>query len=166
VTLPFFILSVLTIVGAAAALTLRNLVHCVLALMLAFLGLAGLYLQLDAQFIGFAQILVYIGAVAILIVFAILLTRGTASPPQSILSPSWAISGVVSVVVFAVLAWTIRSSAAARHSIPPQPEVTVKQIGNALMSRFALPLEVIGLLLTAALVGAVTIAMQDKQEMK
>ena len=72
VTLPFLILGVLTIVGAAAALTLRNLVHCVLALMLAFVGLAGLYLQLDAQFIGFAQILVYIGAVAILIVFAIL----------------------------------------------------------------------------------------------
>jgi NADH-quinone oxidoreductase subunit J len=166
VNLPFFILSVLTIVGAAAALTLRNLVHCVLALMLAFVGLAGLYLQLDAQFIGFAQILVYIGAVAILIVFAILLTRGTESSSQSIVSPSWAISSVVSVVVFGVLAWTIRSSVATRHPIPPQPEMTVKQIGNALMSRFALPLEVIGLLLTAALVGAVTIAMQDKQEMK
>ena len=164
--LPFFILSVLTIVGAAAALTLRNLVHCVLALMLAFVGLAGLYLQLDAQFIGFAQILVYIGAVAILIVFAILLTRGTESPSQSIVSPSWAISSVVSVVVFGVLAWTTRSSVVTRHPIPPQPEMTVKQIGNALMSRFALPLEVIGLLLTAALVGAVTIAMQDKQEMK
>jgi NADH-quinone oxidoreductase subunit J len=162
VTLSFFILSVLTIVGAAAALTLRNLVHCVLALMLAFVGLAGLYLQLDAQFIGFAQVLIYIGAVAILIVFAILLTRGAASASQSIISPSWAISSVVSAVVFAVLAWTIRSSLATRHSIPPQPEATVKQIGNVLMSRFALPLEVIGLLLTAALVGAVTIAMQDK----
>jgi NADH-quinone oxidoreductase subunit J len=166
VTLPFFILSVLTIIGAAAALTLRNLVHCVLALMLAFVGLAGLYLQLDAQFIGFAQILVYIGAVAILIVFAILLTRGAVSPLQPIVSPSWAISSVVSVVVFGVLACSIRSSVAVRHSIPPQPEVTVKQIGNALMSKFALPLEVIGLLLTAALVGAVTIAMQDKREMK
>ena len=166
VTLPFFILGVLTIVGAAAALTLRNLVHCVLALMVAFVGLAGLYLQLDAQFIGFAQILVYIGAVAILIVFAILLTRGTESPSQSIVSPSWGISSVVSVVVFGVLAWTIRSSVVTRHPIPPQPEMTVKQIGNALMSRFALPLEVVGLLLTAALVGAVTIAMQDKQEMK
>ena len=166
VTLPFFVLSVLTIVGAAAALALRNLVHCVLALMLAFVGLAGLYLQLDAQFLGFAQILVYIGAVAILIVFAILLTRGTESHSRSIVSPSWGMSSVVSVAVFGVLAWTIRSSLATRHSIPPQPDVTVKQIGNALMSRFALPLEVIGLLLTAALVGAVTIAMQDKQEMK
>lgn len=166
VTLPFFVLSVLTIVGAAAALALRNLVHCVLALMLAFVGLAGLYLQLDAQFLGFAQILVYIGAVAILIVFAILLTRGTESHSRSIVSPSWGMSSVVSVAVFGVLAWTIRSSVATRHSIPPQPAITVRQIGNALMSRFALPLEVIGLLLTAALVGAVTIAMQDKQEMK
>lgn len=165
-TLPFIILSVLTIVGAAAALTLRNLVHCVLALMLAFVSLAGLYLQLDAQFIGFAQILVYIGAVAILVVFAILLTRGAESPSQSIFSPSGALSSVVSVMVFGVLAWTIRSSVATRHARPPQPEVTVKQIGNALMSRFALPLEVIGLLLTAALVGAVTIAMQDKRETK
>ena len=165
-TLPFFILSVLTIAGAAAALTLRNLVHCVLALMLAFVGLAGLYLQLDAQFVGFAQILVYIGAVAILIVFAILLTQGAASPVQSIVSPSWAISSLVSVAVFGVLAWTIRSSMATGHAIPPQPELTVKRIGNALMSRLALPLEVIGLLLTAALVGAVTIAMQDKEERK
>ena len=165
-TLPFFILSVLTIAGATAALTLRNLVHCVLALMLAFVGLAGLYLQLDAQFIGFAQILVYIGAVAILIVFAILLTRGGESPSQSIVSPPWPISSVVSVVVFGILAWTIRSSVATRHPIPPQPEVSVRQIGDALMSRFALPLEVIGLLLTAALVGAVTIAMQEKREIK
>ena len=166
VTLPFFILGVLTIVGAAAALTLRNLVHCVLALMLAFVGLAGLYLQLDAQFIGFAQVLVYIGAVAILIVFAILLTRGAESPSQSI---CFALLGHKRCCLGRCLwdsRWTIRSSIATRHPIPPQPEVTVKQIGNALMSRFALPLEVIGLLLTAALVGAVTIAMQDKQEMK
>jgi NADH-quinone oxidoreductase subunit J len=166
VTLPFFILAVLTIAGATAALTLRNLVHCVLALMLAFVGLAGLYLQLDAQFIGFAQVLVYIGAVAILIVFAILLTRGAESPSQSIVSSSWAISSVVSLAVFGVLAWTIRSSGAARHPIPSQPEITVKQIGNALMSRFALPLEVIGLLLTVALIGAVTIAVQEKRGMK
>jgi NADH-quinone oxidoreductase subunit J len=163
VTLPFFILGALTIVGAIAALTLRNLVHCVLALMLAFVGLAGLYLQLDAQFIGLAQILVYIGAVAILIVFAILLTRGAESPLQSIVSPSWRTSCVVSLAVFGVLAWTIRSSVATGHPTPPQPEILVKQIGNALMSRFALPLEVIGILLTVALIGAVTIAMQESE---
>jgi NADH-quinone oxidoreductase subunit J len=166
VTLQFFILAVLTILGAATALTLRNLVHCVLALMLAFVGLAGLYLQLGAQFVGFGQILVYVGAVAILIVFAILLTRGSDSTSPSILSPSWAISGCISLAVFGILAWTIRSSGTTQHPIPSQPEVSVKQIGDALMSRFALPLEVIALLLTVALIGAVTIAMQEKRRTK
>jgi NADH-quinone oxidoreductase subunit J len=166
VILPFFILSVLTIVGAAAALTLRNLVHCVLALVLAFTGLAGLYLQLGAQFVGFAQVLVYVGAVAILVVFAILLTRGGESSLQSIVSPLWLASSAVAASVFGILVWTIHSSVASGRAIPPQPEVTVKQIGEALMSRFALPLEVVGLLLTAALVGAVTIAVQERRETK
>jgi NADH-quinone oxidoreductase subunit J len=166
VTLSLLILGCLTVVGAAAALTLRNLVHCVLALALAFLGLAGLYLQLDAQFLGFAQILVYVGAVAILIVFAALLTREAESRSQSIVSPYWAAGGTVAAAVFGVLAWAIRSSAVSQHSLPSQPGATVKQIGNALMSQFAVQLEVIGLLLTAALVGAVTIAMQEKSGQK
>jgi NADH-quinone oxidoreductase subunit J len=160
------ILGVLTIGGAVAALTLRNLVHCVLALTLSFLGLAGFYLQLSAQFIGFAQVLVYVGAVAILVVFAVLLTRGAEPTSQSIFSPSWLGSGVVSIAVFGVLVWTIYSSVVTRQGQLLQPEVTVKQIGDALMSRYALPLEVIGLLLTVALIGAVTIAMREKQEMR
>lgn len=160
------ILGGLTIGGAVAALTLRNLVHCVLALTLSFLGLAGFYLQLSAQFIGFAQVLVYVGAVAILVVFAVLLTRGAKPTSQHIFSQSWLWSGVVSIAVFGVLAWTIHSSMVTRQEQPPQPEVTVKQIGDALMSRYALPLEVIGLLLTVALIGAVTIAMREKQEMR
>jgi NADH-quinone oxidoreductase subunit J len=70
VTLPFSIIAILTIAAAVAAMSLRNLVHCSLALTVAFAGLAAAFLQLDAQFVGFAQILVYVGAVAILIVFA------------------------------------------------------------------------------------------------
>jgi NADH-quinone oxidoreductase subunit J len=164
--LSITILAALTIGGAVAALTLRNLVHCVLALTLSFLGLAGFYLQLSAQFIGFAQVLVYVGAVAILVVFAVLLTRGAEPTSQSIFSPSWLWSSVVSMAVFGVLIWTIHSSVVTRQGQTPQPEVTVKQIGDALMSRYALPLEVIGLLLTVALIGAVTIAMREKQEMR
>ena len=72
----FYVLAALTVAGGLAAVLLKNLVHCALALTVAFAGLALLFLELDAQFAGFAQILVYIGAVAILVVFAILLTRG------------------------------------------------------------------------------------------
>lgn len=165
-SLSFAIIAVFTVAGALAALTLRNLVHCVLALVLAFTGLAGLYLQLGAQFVGFAQILVYVGAVAILIVFAILLTRSHESATHLAASHTWFAGSLVAAAVFGVLAWSIRSSAISELPISRQPEITVRQIGDALMSPFVLPLEVLGLLLTAALVGAVTIAMRETRRTK
>src|SRR5438132_8054749 len=76
-TATFTMLAIITVASALAAMGLRNLVHCALALTVTFAGLAALFLQLNAQFVGFAQILVYIGAVAILILFAILLTRSS-----------------------------------------------------------------------------------------
>ena len=161
-TLPFAIIAVLTIAAAVAAMSLRNLVHCALALTVAFAGLAAAYLQLDAQFVGFAQILVYVGAVAILIVFAVLLTRGGEVPEQSVFSASWLTGLAVAVAVFGVLAWTIVKSAASQHEPAQKAEAAVKQIGDALMTKFVLPLEVIGLLLTAALIGAVIIAMREE----
>jgi NADH-quinone oxidoreductase subunit J len=166
VSLSFAIFAVFTVAGALAAMILRNLVHCVLALVLAFTGLAGLYLQLGAQFVGFAQILIYVGAVAILIVFAILLTRSNEPRARVAVSPGWITSSLVAAAVFGIIAWSIHSSAITALPIPPRPEITVRQIGDALMSPFVLPLEVIGLLLTAALVGAVTIAMREQRRTK
>ena len=164
--MSFAIIAVFTVAGALAALTLRNLVHCVLALVLAFTGLAGLYLQLGAQFVGFAQILVYVGAVAILILFAILLTESHESATRLAASRIWLASSLVAATVFGILAWSIRSSAISELPISRRPEITVRQIGDALMSQFVLPLEVLGLLLTAALVGAVTIAMRETRRTK
>jgi NADH:ubiquinone oxidoreductase subunit 6 (subunit J) len=158
------IFAILTVTGAVAAMGLRNLVHSVLALTIAFAGLAAVYLQLGAQFLGLAQVLVYIGAVAILIVFAVLLTRDKEATPQPIVARSWIGSGVVVFAIFGVLVWAIRHSAASQRVAPSQPEVSMQQIGNALMLRFALPLEIVGVLLTVALIGAVTIAMQEKKE--
>jgi NADH:ubiquinone oxidoreductase subunit 6 (subunit J) len=143
-------------------MTLRNLVHCALALVVAFAGLAAAYLQLGAQFVGFAQILVYIGAVAILIVFAVLLTRGGEAPEKSVFSASWIWGALVTLAVFGTLAWTITHSFASQRAPADKAEATVRQIGDALMTKFVLPLEVVGLLLTAALIGAVIIAMRDE----
>jgi NADH-quinone oxidoreductase subunit J len=160
----FLILALATLLSAAAAMSLRNLVHCALSLVVTFAGLAGLYLQLHAQFVGFAQVLVYIGAVAILIVFAILLTRGGETPDQAVLAPGW-ISGIlISAVVFAALGWAVLNSSAIPTQSPAAPEATVKDIGDALMSRYVLPLEVMGLLLTAAMIGAVIIAMKEEKK--
>jgi NADH-quinone oxidoreductase subunit J len=162
-TWPFAIIAVLTLASAVAAMSLRNLVHCALALTVTFAGLASFYLQLDAQFVGFAQVLVYIGAVAILVVFAILLTRSGEPPRQSIFSATWVVGVAIAVLVFGLLSGLILSSRAVTRDIPPPPEISVRHIGEQLMTRFILPLEVIGLLLTAALIGAVIIAMHEKE---
>ncbi|MCW5553275.1 MAG: NADH-quinone oxidoreductase subunit J [Verrucomicrobiae bacterium] len=161
-TPTFSIMAVLTIAAAVAAMTLRNLVHCALALTVAFAGLAAAYLQLDAQFVGFAQIFVYIGAVAILLVFAILLTRGGEVPGQSVFSSSWVWGGLAALAVFATLAWAIQNSFASQREPAETVQASVKQIGDALMTQYVLPLEVIGLLLTAAMIGAVIIAMKEE----
>jgi NADH:ubiquinone oxidoreductase subunit 6 (subunit J) len=160
-TAPFVLLAAVAIAGATAAMTMRKLVHCALALALCFVGLAGLYLDLNAQFVGLVQVLVYVGAVVILIVFAILLTRHDELPLQTV---STRIAGLgLSAVVFAVLAWAITAGGANLGAASAIPEAAMKDIGGALMQRYVLPLEVVGLLLTAALIGAVVIAMEEKK---
>jgi NADH-quinone oxidoreductase subunit J len=156
-TIVFLILAALTIFGTAAAMSLKNLVHCVLALMLGLMGLALIFLQLGAQFVGFTQVIVYVGAVAILAMFAIMMTRS--AKQERLGKPSSAIGGVlIAILVFALLAWSFL------HGIPsqaqtPQPSASVQQIGDALMHRF----EIVGLLLTAALIGAGVIALDDRE---
>jgi len=162
----FIITGVVTLLGAAFAMSLRNLVHCALAMAIAFSGVAALYLQLAAQFVGFAEILVYVGAIAILIVFAILLTRSGEAPEQSVLTSGWLAGIAVSALVFTVLGWAVLNSSAIPRQTSPAPVVTVKNIGDALMTKFVLPLEIIGLVLTIALIGAVLIALKEGSQSK
>jgi NADH-quinone oxidoreductase subunit J len=165
-TLPFLIIAAVILAASIAAMTLRNLVHCALSLVVAFVGLAAAFLQLDAQFVGFAQILVYVGAVAILIVFAVLLTRGGEASGRNVFAGDWKWGVLVAALVFGTLAWAIKNSLASDRLLPAKAEATVKQIGDALMTKFVLPLEVIGLLLTAAMIGAVIIAMKEEGKSK
>jgi NADH:ubiquinone oxidoreductase subunit 6 (subunit J) len=155
----FVVLAGITIVGAAAAMMLRSLVHCALALALAFTGIGTLYLFLGAQFLGLAQLLVYVGAIAVLIVFVILLTRGTDDGPP--VKVPTALSGIlIALALFGVLAW------ATLHSHLPVSggsAVSVRELGTQLMTDYILPLEIIGVMLTAALIGAVIVAMKEKQ---
>ena len=179
-TWPFALLAGLTVGSAVAAMTLRNLVHCALCLALMFAGLAGFFLQLNAEFVGLVQILVYIGAVAVLIVFAILLTRGAEPPspaPVATATP-WGVG--IAVAAFVTIAGAVMKSpeigrrlavtAAKADALPAfappspaAPTVAVKSLGERLMGEYVLPLEVLGLLLTAAMIGAVIIAMQEKK---
>ena len=160
ISILFLLTGVLTVAGALAAALLRNLVHCALSLTVTFAGLALLYLELGAQFAGFAQILVYIGAVAILVVFAILLTRGAGIPEYRSYVSSWFLGLVIAAATFALLAWAIGKSLPA-SAASNAPAVTVQSIGAALMGSYVLPLEIVAVLLTVALIGAVIVAMPE-----
>ena len=162
----FYLLAALTIGGGLAAVLLKHLIHAALAVTIAFAGLALLFLQLDAQFAGFAQILVYIGAVAILVVFAILLTRGADLPKEGVFSPTWLVGLVIAAGVFAVLGWAVLQSVDGIQVQAATPTASVHDIGNALVGRYVLPLEIVALLLTAATIGAVIVAMHEKARPK
>lgn len=157
-----FVISALIILGGAlAAILLSNLVHCAFGLALSLLGVAALYLQLGAEFIGFAQILVYVGAVAILIVFAILLTQNKTEAEVHRFAPQW-IAGLGAVVlVFGLLFFSIRASRVLHWNHPHGGGATPAAIGHELMAHYILPLEAMGLLLTVALIGGVILAMPE-----
>ncbi len=162
----FYLIAAITLAGALAAMTLKHLVHAALAVTVAFAGLALFFLNLDAQFAGFAQILVYIGAVAILVVFAILLTRGSELPKDGVFSRTWFVGLPIAAGIFAVLGWAVIASSKALPSEMVTPAVNVHDIGVALVGRYVLPLEIVALLLTAATIGAVMVALHEKERAK
>lgn len=164
-SIAFYILALLTLASAIAAMKLRNLVHCALCVAAAFAGIALIYLNLDAEFVGFAQVLVYIGSVAILMLFTVLLTRGTeVQVGVALASRSW-IAGLLSaaLVLAGIITPILLSPSLKRAPVSSDASAPVQAIGNELMNAYVLPLEAVGLLLTAALIGAVVIAMQDKK---
>lgn len=160
----FYCLALVTLVGAVAAMSLRNPVHCVLCLVVTFAGLAGIYLGLGSQLLGLAQILVYVGAVAILVVFVLLLTRegtgvegGGARGSRGWKSGLGVAVGVGVVLIGAVVSGPAPSTRAGSPVVP-----TVRDAGIALMTDFVLPLQVVGVLLTAAMIGAAVLAMRER----
>jgi NADH-quinone oxidoreductase subunit J len=161
--IAFWILSAITVIGAILAITMRNLVHCVLSLILFFLGIAGHYLLLRADFLFAVQVLIYIGAVAVLILFAIMLTRhvtGTEGPREVLGGKWWA--GMGTAVIIAGLLWAIIRKDPLAAMLPAgMASTSVTEIGRALVADWLVPFEAMGVLLTAALIGAVVIALEE-----
>jgi NADH-quinone oxidoreductase subunit J len=155
----FLIISVIMLAGALAAACLRKLVHAALCLVVAFVGLAAFFFLLGAEFVGLVQVFVYVGAVAVLVVFTILLTR---RDDEDVVGFNW--SGVfVAILVFNGLLWAIMNTTALAIPAPALEALTVKRIGEVLMTSYVWPLQTVGLLLTAALIGALVLVMEEKQ---
>jgi len=155
----FIAIAVFTLAGALAAACLRKLIHAALCLVVAFLGLAAFYFFLGAEFVGLVQVFVYVGAVAVLIVFTILLTR---REDEDVAGFNWG-GVIVAIAVFAGLAWAIMNTPSLSVAAPGIEPLTVKRIGEMLMTNYVWPLQCVGLLLTAALVGALVLVMEEKR---
>ena len=167
----FIILTVITLGSGISVVTNRNLLHAALALMLSFLGVAGYYVLLGSGFLAAAQLLVYIGAISILILFAIMMTRNFMSSDTSAFNSQWVLGLVSAVALFVGLAMLLlnvwgENGPLAVNVAPAvsdeQLNSTVDQLGVAFVSSdlYALPFEAISILLLAALVGAIAIAME------
>jgi NADH-quinone oxidoreductase subunit J len=160
--LTFFAAAAIVLACAVAAVTLRHLVHAALCAAGAFAGVAAIYLQLNAEFLGVAQLLVYVGAIAILIVFVILLTSKVEALRQQ--ASSSALVGVAAaVLLFAGILLPIAATPSLQRSAPTSPAAPVRRIGQELATHYVVPLQMVGILLTAAMLGAVVISMRDEQ---
>ena len=163
--LALILIALLTIGSAAVAMVLRNLIHSALLLILSWAGIAAFYLWADAEFVAFAQVLVYVGAISMVVLFAVLLTRRSRTDltiaPDSIGRAVMAL--LVGGAVLGVL-WGAILSFEATPAKEGNVRVTVREIGAELMGPHTAALLIVGLLLTVALIGAVVIAATDRPD--
>ena len=159
--LAFWALAAMTLGGASMILISRNLIHAVIWLVMSMLGIAGLYLTLSADFIAVVQVLIYVGAISVLMLFAIMLTpRAERDNSQTKIS---APAGLVVLLVMIATMWVavdtdwgpVRDGALTEQA---------RLIGESLIKHYILPFEIGAVLLTAALVGAIALARQDDED--
>jgi NADH-quinone oxidoreductase subunit J len=155
----FVIIAIFTLAAALAAATLPRLMHAALSFAVALVGLAGFFFLLGAEFVGLVLVFIYIGAVAVLIVFTILLTRRDVGKDRGF---NW-VGVLIALAVFCGLTWSILKTQSLSIVAPHIRALTVKRIGEALMTGYVWPLQCVGVLLTAALIGALILVMEEKR---
>ncbi|MBH77286.1 MAG: NADH-quinone oxidoreductase subunit J [Dehalococcoidia bacterium] len=160
VQIAFWVLSVLTLVAAGGVMASRNLLHAVLFLIVTFIGVAGFFVLLSAEFIAMAQIVIYVGAISVLILFAIVLT------PQSVRDNSeTAMVGpaiLLGIALATIFLFVIHDTA--WPTTNGTPALSASALGQALLSTWVLPFEIASVLLTAALVGAIMLVRSETEE--
>jgi len=152
-------LATLMLVSGLAVVTMKDIIRCGLAMILCFLALAGLYVALGSPMVAAAQVIVYIGAISVLILFSIMLTQSKAAPTRLVFQTQ-AVPAAVAAVVLAVvigLAATATDWGAASHRI----RLATDALAHLLFEQYVLPFEVVSVLLLAAVVGGVFIAKRE-----
>ena len=160
VAFAFYVLSGVTLVAAGGVMVSRNLLHAVLFLILTFVGIAGFFVLLSADFIAMAQVIIYVGAIAVLVLFAVLLTpragRGNAETRFAV--PAM----LLAVCLAAIFLFVIHDTAWQTGDVAPA--LGADELGRALLETWVLPFEIASVLLTAALVGAIMLTRSPEEE--
>ena len=162
-TIVFFIFAIIAVASAWGVVTSKNIVHSALFLALSFTGVAVLYILLNAEFLAAVQLLVYTGAVSIMVVFAVMLTlRGDVreSSPET---KKWGWGTLVSALLFAMIALVILTNENWRILPMPSTAGGTVELSNLLLQWYMIPFEAAAILLTIALVGAVILAKGVKE---
>jgi NADH-quinone oxidoreductase subunit J len=152
--------------------TVRNVIHAALWLIASFFGVAALYMLLEAEFIAVVQVLVYVGAISILILFAIMLTRQVTGEGVRQLTERWWLSLLVSAALFAAVLvptlinhqWNVPVPPAPQPGVEAPPEALAGplQLGQGFVFEYLIQFQVAGVLLTVALIGAIVIAFEER----
>lgn len=154
--IAFAVLGVVVLTAAFWVVSLSNLFRAALSLGLVLIGVAGLFILLEAEFLAFVQILIYVGAILILIVFAIMLTARMQTNTAQPVSRNRIPAAAAALAVFGLLAWTTQSVSWPAFSMANT--VTATTLGQRLVTNWVLPFEVISLVFVAVIAGAVAIA--------
>ncbi len=153
----FFLLAVVIIVFAILMVSSRNLVHSALFMVAAFIGIAGIYAMLSADFLAVVQVLVYVGAISVLLVFGVMLTRRTDMKSSNPGNRHKLGALLTAIGLFGVLTWKVLATEWTVASAPPA-ETTVGQIADLLLGKYVVPFEAAAVLLLVAMAGAILLA--------
>ena len=156
----FIVLAVLTIGGALGVVVTRNVVHAALALLVSLVAVAGVYLVLFAEFLALVQVLIYGGAIIIVLLFAIMLTR-SGDYPRGTDNKQWPLAALASLAFLGVLAPSFLIN---RVEGTESQNASFTGIGESLFTTWAVPFEIASLVLLVALIGAIIIARSDEEE--
>jgi NADH-quinone oxidoreductase subunit J len=160
--LVFYLLAAAIVFSAISVVALKNIFHCALALVACLFAVAGIYVLLEAEFLAAAQVLIYVGAVAILMIFAVMLTTNLGREKIKQVNRH-ALSALFVTVLFVFgSTFLIYRTTVWRTDALPLPADNILTIGKLLMTKYMLPFEVVSILLLAALIGAIVLARGAK----
>ena len=159
----FYILAALAVVSAFMVVTLKHLLHSALFLALTLFSVAGIYVLLNADFLAGVQVLIYVGAVTILMIFAVMLTYRIASKSIKQVNEQ-VVPAVLIALVFLALSLVMIFKTVWPLTALALPKRPIFELGRQLLSTYVIPFEVVSLLLLVALIGVVVISVRDKQE--